>query len=215
MKSKDKKRNFKLETFNAALALTVKELDVTCKKLNLPESILFSAIKIYKQSLTQISQQSITEKPILIKTVAAAVLFLAMQMHRRYISLNNISEAFGTNKKSVAYTHRILINGLGIKLPPQLNIGNLYYILRKIEEKHVLSDVTNSDAESLIKEAYEKGVNSKDWRDVAAAAVCIAVLKNNEKITLKEIAETAGITPIMLAKRLKELYLKLHLKREF
>jgi transcription initiation factor TFIIB len=46
---------------------------------------------------------------------------------------------------------------------------------------------------------------------MAAAAIYIACLQQNEKITQKEIAEVAGVTEVTVRNRYKELKKQLHL----
>jgi transcription initiation factor TFIIIB Brf1 subunit/transcription initiation factor TFIIB len=78
-------------------------------------------------------------------------------------------------------------------------------------ERHVLSDETWAYSEILFREAYEKGIDSVDWIDVAAAVIYIAALKNKDRVSPKEIADLAGISEKVLLLCLEALNKKLNL----
>ena len=76
----------------------------------------------------------------------------------------------------------------------------------KIAEKNRISGKTQGTAITLLAEARRKRfVAGKDPMGMAAAALYIACLQNNEKITQKDIAEAAGVTEVTVRNRYKAL----------
>ncbi|MEM4786712.1 MAG: transcription initiation factor IIB, partial [Ignisphaera sp.] len=69
-----------------------------------------------------------------------------------------------------------------------------------------LSGATVKTAIEIIQKARESGVTAgRDPAGVAAAAVYIAALLNDERRTQKEVAMAAGVTEVTVRNRYKEL----------
>ena len=85
--------------------------------------------------------------------------------------------------------------------------------ISKIAEKNSISGKTQGTAIAILAEARTKRVASgKDPMGMAAAALYIACLQNNEKITQKDIAEAAGVTEVTVRNRYKALKKQLNLE---
>ena len=83
----------------------------------------------------------------------------------------------------------------------------------KIAEKNGISGKTQGAAIAILREARRKRVVAgKDPMGMAAAALYIACLQNNEKITQKDIAEAAGVTEVTVRNRYKALKKQLNLE---
>ena len=91
----------------------------------------------------------------------------------------------------------------------------------KIAEKIGISGKTQGRAIEIIRQAKEKKYGpGKDPMSLAAAALYIACLENNEqkkgrwggRITQKDIADTAGVTEVTVRNRYKDLKKKLGIK---
>jgi transcription initiation factor TFIIB len=83
----------------------------------------------------------------------------------------------------------------------------------KIAEKNEISGKTQGDAIAILREARRKRfVAGKDPMGLAAAALYIACLLNNEKKSQKNIAEAAGVTEVTVRNRYKTLKKQLNIK---
>ena len=83
----------------------------------------------------------------------------------------------------------------------------------KIAEKNGISGKTQGAAITILAEAKRKRFAAgKDPMGLAAAALYIACLQQNEKITQKDIAEAAGVTEVTVRNRYKSLKKQLRLE---
>jgi transcription initiation factor TFIIB len=83
----------------------------------------------------------------------------------------------------------------------------------KIAEKNKISGRTQGTAIAILREArLKRFVSGKDPMGMASAALYIACLQNNEKITQKDIAEAAGVTEVTVRNRYKALKRQLNLE---
>ena len=95
---------------------------------------------------------------------------------------------------------RLLLQELDFHMP----IADPLTYVSKIAEKTGISGKTQGTAIAILREARQKRVSSgKDPMGLAAAALYIACLKNNEKTTQKDIAEAAGVTEVTVRNRYK------------
>ena len=85
--------------------------------------------------------------------------------------------------------------------------------ISKIAEENGVSGKTQGAAIAILGEARRKRVVAgKDPMGMAAAALYIACVQNNEKITQKEIAEASGVTEVTVRNRYKALKRQLNLE---
>ena len=83
----------------------------------------------------------------------------------------------------------------------------------KIAEKNGISGKTQGTAIAILAEARRKRFASgKDPMGMAAAALYIACLQQNEKVTQKDIAEAAGVTEVTVRNRYKALKAQLKIE---
>jgi transcription initiation factor TFIIB len=83
----------------------------------------------------------------------------------------------------------------------------------KIAEKNGVSGKTQGAAIAILREARQKRVSAgKDPMGMAAAALYIACLQNNTKVSQQNIAEAAGVTEVTVRNRYKALKKQLNLE---
>jgi len=83
----------------------------------------------------------------------------------------------------------------------------------KIAERTGISGKTQGIAIQILREAKRKrAAAGKDPMGLAAAALYVACLQNNEKKTQKDIAEAAGVTEVTVRNRYKTLKRQLKLE---
>jgi transcription initiation factor TFIIB len=92
-------------------------------------------------------------------------------------------------------------------------IADALTYVSKIAERTGISGKTQGIAIRILREARDKrAAAGKDPMGLAAAALYIACLQNNEKKTQKDIAEAAGVTEVTVRNRYKTLKRQLKLE---
>ena len=185
------------------LAQAMSELDRLSGKVYIPPPIKEKAAVMYRKALDKglVRGRSIA-------SVAAAALYAACRGSGTPRTLREIAEASLVDKKDVARCYRLLLRELDVHMP----IADPLTYVSKIAEKTGISGKTQGVAIAILREARRKrAVAGKDPMGLAAAALYIACLQNNEKKTQKDIAEAAGVTEVTVRNRYKTLKKQLNL----
>ena len=186
------------------LAQAMAELDRLSDKVYVPPTVKEKAAVIYRKAL---------EKGLVrgrsIAAIAAAALYAACRGSGTPRTLREIAEASLVDRKDVARCYRLLLRELDVQMP----IADPLTYISKIAEKTGISGKTQGLAIQILREAKQrKVVAGKDPMGLAAAALYIACLMNNEKKTQKDIAEAAGVTEVTVRNRYKTLKKQLGLE---
>lgn len=145
------------------------------------------------------------------ESVVAGALYAACRKHKVARTLDEIADAFPLEKKEVGKTYRFICRQLGIRILPT---NPLDYVSRFVSELK-LSPKTESTAREIIKKAHKKEITSgKGPTGIAAAALYVATLLENEKRTQREVADVARVTEVTIRNRYKELIDKLDLNKK-
>ncbi len=186
------------------LAQAMAELDRLSDKLYIPPPIKEKAAVIYRKALDKGLVRGRT-----IAAITTAALYAACRKTKTPRTLREIAEASLVDKKDVARCYRLLLRKLSIKMP----IATPLAYISKIAETAGISGRTQGLAIRILQEAREKRVAAgKDPMGLAAAALYIACLQNDEKKTQKEVAEAGGITEVTVRNRYKALTRQLDLE---
>ena len=186
------------------LAQAMAELERLSSKVNISAPIKEKAAVIYRKALdkTLVRGRSIN-------AIAAAALYAACRKSGSPKTLSEISQASLVNKKDVARCYRLLLQKLDFHMP----ISDPLTYVSKIAEKNGVSGKTQGTAIAILREAKQKRFSAgKDPIGMAAAALYIACLQNNEKITQKDIAEASGVTEVTVRNRYKALKQQLNIE---
>jgi transcription initiation factor TFIIB len=188
------------------LALAMEELYRLCDQLIIPPKspVREIAAVIYRRALDKnlIKGRSIA-------AMVPASLFAACRKAGIPRTLQEIAEASLVEKKDVARCYRFLLKELSLQMPP---LNPIDYV-SKIAEKIGISQETQGLAIQILHQAKEKrATDGKDPMGLAAAALYIACLQNNEKKTQKRIVEVAGVTEVTLRNRYTKLIEKLKIE---
>jgi transcription initiation factor TFIIB len=186
------------------LAQAMAELDRLSDKVYIPSPIKEKAAVIYRKALDKglVRGRSIA-------AIAAAALYAACRGSGTPRTLREISEASLVDKKDVARCYRLLLRELEVHMP----IADPLTYVSKIAERTGISGKTQGAAIQILREARRKrAAAGKDPMGLAAAALYIACLQNNEKKTQKDIAEAAGVTEVTVRNRYKTLKKQLNLE---
>src|SRR5665648_350387 len=186
------------------LAQAMAELDRLADKVYIPAPIKEKAAVIYRKALDKglVRGRSIA-------AIAAAALYAACRASGTPRTLREIAEASLVDKKDVARCYRLLLRELDVHMP----IADPLTYVSIIAEKTGISGKTQGAAIQILREARRKrAAAGKDPMGLAAAALYIACLQNNEKKTQKAIADAAGVTEVTVRNRYKALMKQLRLE---
>jgi transcription initiation factor TFIIB len=186
------------------LSQAMSELERLSSKVSVSPSLREKAALIYRKAL---------EKGLVrgrsINSVTSAALYAACRETGTPRTLRDIAEASLVDKKDVARCYRLLLQELHFTMP----IADSLTYVSKIAEKNGISGSTQGAAISILAEARRKRFAAgKDPMGLAAAALYIACLQHNEKITQKDIADASGVTEVTVRNRYKALKKQLHLE---
>jgi transcription initiation factor TFIIB len=180
------------------------ELDRLSDKVYIPPPIKEKSAVIYRKALDKglVRGRSIA-------AIAAAALYAACRGSGTPRTLREIAEASLVDKKDVARCYRLLLRELEVHMP----IADPLTYVSKIAEKTGISGKTQGAAIAILRDARRRrAAAGKDPMGLAAAALYIACLQNNEKKTQKDIAEAAGVTEVTVRNRYKTLKKQLNLE---
>jgi transcription initiation factor TFIIB len=186
------------------LAQAMAELERLSSKVNISPPIREKAAVIYRKALDKglVRGRSIN-------AIAAAALYAACRKSGSPKALSEIAQASLVDKKDVARCYRLLLQELNFHMP----ISEPLTYVSKIAEKNGVSGRTQGAAIAILREARQKRFSAgKDPMGMAAAALYIACLQNNEKITQKDIADAAGVTEVTVRNRYKALKKQLRIE---
>ncbi len=182
------------------------ELRRVSENLNLGRATKEEASRIYRRA----AEQGLVRGRSM-ESVVAGALYAACRIHRFPRTLDEISEAFGLDKKEIGKTYRFICRELKIRILPTFPKDYVYRFSNELG----LSPKTTTKALEIIEKAQEKEITSgKGPMGVAAAALYVATLICNEKKTQREVADVAGVTEVTIRNRYKELIEKLDLEKE-
>ncbi len=185
------------------LAQAMAELDRLTDKLHIPSSIKEKAAVIYRKALDKglVRGRSIS-------AIAAASLYAACRTSQTPRTLRELSTHSPIEKKDIARCYRLLLRELKIRMP----IPMAQLRVPKIAAKVNVGELTQQDAVKILREAERlKTTAGKDPMGLAAAALYIACVRNDEKRTQKMIADAAGVTEVTIRNRYKGLKESLNL----
>jgi transcription initiation factor TFIIB len=186
------------------LAQAMAELDRLSDKVYIPPPIKEKAAVIYRKALDKglVRGRSIA-------SITAAALYAACRGSGTPRTLSEIAEASLVDRKDVSRCYRLLLRELDIHMP----IADPLTYVSKIAEKNRISGKTQGAAIAILREARRKRASAgKDPMGLAAAALYIACMQNNERKTQKDIAEAAGVTEVTVRNRYKTLKKQLNLE---
>ncbi len=186
------------------LAQAMSELDRLSGVMYIQPHIKEKAAVIYRRALDKSLVRGRS-----INSIVAAALYAACRGSGIPRTLREIADASLVDKKDVARCYRILLKVLDFHVP----ISDPLTYISKIAEKTGISGKTQGTSIAILREARRKRFSAgKDPMGMAAAALYIACLQNNEKITQKEIADASGVTEVTVRNRYKDLKRQLNIE---
>jgi transcription initiation factor TFIIB len=188
------------------LRLAMADLRRVASFLNLPNVVRDEAARIYNHVL----QRGFVRGRSM-ESVIASCIYAACRSYNIPRTLDEISAASDVERKEIGRTYRFIMRKMQIKVKPS---SPKDYISRFGSILH-LSPKTQSDALRILQKADISELTSgRGPAGIAAAALYVAALLNDEKKTQREVADVAGITEVTIRNRYKELVDKLNLEEK-
>lgn len=191
--SKWQRRSRVHSSIDRNLSQAMTELDRLTDKLHIPPTIQEEAAIIYRKALAKdlVRGRSIA-------AIVAAALYAACRVTRTPRTLKEVAAHSPIEKKDIARGYRLLLKELNLKMP----IPHPEERIPKIAAKVGVGERTQQRAVEIIRRARELGATAgKDPSGLAAAALNIACILNDEKKTQKTIADAAGVTEVTIRNR--------------
>ncbi|MCD6263495.1 transcription initiation factor IIB [Candidatus Bathyarchaeota archaeon] len=179
------------------LAQAMAELDRLTDKLHIPPTIKERAAIIYRKALDKglVRGRSIA-------AITAAALYAACRLTRTPRTLKEVAAHSPIDKKDIARCYRLLVRELDLRMP----IPGAEERIPKIAAKVGVGERTQQKAVEILRRAGAlRKTAGKDPMGLAAAALYIACVLNDEKRTQKMIADAAGVTEVTIRNRYKGL----------
>lgn len=186
------------------LRLAMAELRRVASFLNLPSVVRDEASRVYNFVL----QRGLVRGRSM-ESVIAACIYAACRSYNIPRTLDEIAGASDVERKEIGRTYRFIVRKLKIKVTPS---SPKDYIARFSSILH-LSPKSQNEALKILKKAEVSELTSgRGPAGIAAAALYVAALVNDEKKTQREVADVAGITEVTIRNRYKELIDRLDLE---
>jgi transcription initiation factor TFIIB len=167
------------------------------EKLGLSDVIVEKTAYLYRKA----HEKKLTRgRPI--SAFICAALYAACRDSETPRTVKDIAKASGIKSKQINKCYRRIIEGLDLRMPTV----NPIQCVSKVANKVGVSEKTKRIAVSILQN-YEKSGNSagKSPMCVAATAVYLAAIQNDENYTQKAIANAANVTEVAIRNRVAEI----------
>lgn len=188
------------------LRLAMAELRRVASFLTLPSVVRDEASRVYNFVL----QRGLVRGRSM-ESVIAACIYAACRSYNIPRTLDEIASASDVERKEIGRTYRFIVRKLKIKVTPS---SPKDYVSRFSSILHLSSKAQNHALKILKKADISELTSGRGPAGVAAAALYVAALINDEKKTQREVADVAGITEVTIRNRYKELIDRLDLEEK-
>jgi transcription initiation factor TFIIB len=186
------------------LRLAMAELRRVASFLSLPSVVRDESSRVYNFVL----QRGLVRGRSM-ESVIAACIYAACRSYNIPRTLDEIAAASDVERKEIGRTYRFIVRKLKIKVTPS---SPKDYVSRFSSILHLSPKAQNEALKILKKADISELTSGRGPAGVAAAALYVAALMNDEKKTQREVADVAGITEVTIRNRYKELIEKLKLE---
>ncbi len=179
------------------LRLAMAELRRVSSFLSLPSVVRDEASRVYNYVL----QRGLVRGRSM-ESVIAACIYAACRSYNIPRTLDEISAASDVERKEIGRTYRFIVRKLKIRVTPS---SPKDYVSRFSSILHLSPKAQNEALKILRKADISELTSGRGPAGIAAAALYVAALLNDEKKTQREVADVAGITEVTIRNRYKEL----------
>jgi len=186
------------------LAQAMSELDRLSSQLGLTKSIKELAALLYRKLIIRRLARSRS-----IDAMVGASIYAACRLRKAPRSLEEIARHSRVNRKKIGQHYRLLVEKLQIRMPIS---DPANYVPRFITELGLPGIVQQKVIEILeMAKTNRTLITGRDPRGLAAAAIYIASILTDHRVTQRDIAMAAGVTEVTVRNRYKELVQKLNI----
>jgi len=186
------------------LAQAMSELDRLSSQLGLTKSIKELAALLYRKLIIRRLARSRS-----IDAMVGASIYAACRLRKAPRSLEEIARHSRVNRKKIGQHYRLLVEKLQIRMPIS---DPANYVPRFITELGLPGIVQQKVIEILeLAKTNRALITGRDPRGLAAAAIYIASILTDHRVTQRDIAMAAGVTEVTVRNRYKELVQKLEI----
>ncbi|HXQ91999.1 MAG TPA: TFIIB-type zinc ribbon-containing protein [Nitrososphaerales archaeon] len=173
------------------------QLDRLAEKINVGGPVIEKAAYIYRKAM---------EKKLIrgrsISSMITASLYAALRDTETPRTLKDLASASGVKKNDLAQSYRLILKEMDLRMP----VRNPAKYISRIGSKAGASERTQRRALEILRKAQETGGSAgKDPMGLAAAALYVASVMENEAKTQKDYAQAAGVTEVTIRNRYKTL----------
>ncbi len=186
------------------LAQAMSELDRLASQLGLTRSIKELAALLYRKLIIRRLARSRS-----IDAMVGAAIYAACRLRTAPRSLEEISRHSRVTKKKIGQHYRLLVEKLGLRMPVSEPAN---YVPRFITQLGLPGKVQRRVLEILEEAKKQRSlITGRDPRGLAAAAIYIASILEDSRVTQRDIAMAAGVTEVTVRNRYKELVRRLNI----
>ncbi|MHA1587176.1 MAG: transcription initiation factor IIB [Candidatus Thorarchaeota archaeon] len=186
------------------LAQAMSELDRLASQLGLTRSIKELAALLYRKLIIRRLARSRS-----IDAMVGASIYAACRLRSAPRSLEEISRHSRVTKKKIGQHYRLLVEKLGLRMPISEPAN---YVPRFITQLGLPGKVQRKVLEILEDAKKQRSlITGRDPRGLAAAAIYIASILEDSRVTQRDIAMAAGVTEVTVRNRYKELVKRLNI----
>ncbi len=179
------------------LRLAFLELDKLKDKLTLSDAVIEKTAHIYRKA---VGKGLVRGRSI--QGVLGAAAYAACRDTGTPRTLNDVSDTLNIKRKDVSKSYRMLVNELDLRMPVVDSIN----CVSKIASKVGLDERIRRYALEILATANSMEITAgKDPMGLAAAALYIACLKYDIKVSQREISIASGVTEVTIRNRYKGL----------
>jgi transcription initiation factor TFIIB len=179
------------------LIQALSEVDRLASQMGIPRSIKEEAAIIYRKALEKRMSRGTT-----IEVMVAATLYAACRIRKSPRTLDEVAEHSRTNKKQLGQCFRQLVRLVDVAIPISTPID----FISRFSNELSLTGKSSGRAIKILETAKKAGITAgKDPTGLAAAALYISGILEDERRTQREIARVARVTEVTVRNRYKEL----------
>jgi len=179
------------------LSIAMSEMDRLTSQLGIPGETKETAALIYRKAL---GRRLVRGRSI--EGMVAAGIYLSCRIHKIPRQLDEIVTEARVNRKELGQCVRLILRNVDIRVP----IPSANDLMPRISADLSLDGKTLRCAMDIINKARKHGLTAgKDPGGLAAAALYIAGIIENDRRTQREIAEASNVTEVTVRNRYKDL----------
>lgn len=179
------------------LSIAMSEMDRLTSQLGIPQETKETAALIYRKAL-----QKRLVRGRSIEGMVAASIYLSCRIHKIPRQLDEIVTEARVTRKELGQSVRLVLYNVNIRVP----IPCANDLMPRISSDLGLAGKTTQTAMGIINDAGERGITAgKDPGGLAAAALYIAGIIEDDRRTQREIAEASNVTEVTVRNRYKDL----------